>query len=110
MSQHNTLGETGGAGGVLHITNVIGANGSSHIIDNTFTDKGIASHCLIEGKTAILTETNRNDIAQERKTLAVQALPCCDICQFRTQFIDNILIIGIQAGIDHHQCMGIGLS
>ena len=96
MGQHNTLGEAGGAGGILHVADIVRLDIGCHAVDFFDGHFIAASHGFIKGQAAGLSEIHRNHIAQERQTLAVQRLAGLCLCNFGTDLIDDIFIVGVQ--------------
>ena len=109
MGQHNTLGEAGGTGGVLHVTYIIGFNQGSAATHFLMGHQGSTLQHLLPIQTAGHIKAYGYYVAQEGQILRIQRLTRRQSLQFRTQFFNDLTIVNILTIFDHDQSMGIGL-
>ena len=107
VGQHDTLGETGGAGGVLHIAHIVRADSRGSAANLFPGDKGMPHQHLLPFQAAVHMEAHGNHIPQERQPAAIQRITGVKLLQFGNQFLHDLLIIGILAVLNHHQCVSI---
>ena len=93
MGQHNAFGESGCAGSILHITNVMDAYLCCHAIDLVTGNHATARHCFFPCQTSLLAIADGDDVAQKGKTFTVQGIACTGCFQFGAKFINNLTVI-----------------
>ena len=110
VREHDALGESCSAGGVLHVADVVGANIGGHALDLLQRHELGALHGLIEGEAAGHLEADGHDVAQEGKLLAVQLLAGFGLGDLGAQLIDDLAVVGIQGALDHDERVRVGLT
>ena len=110
MCQHNALRESRRSGCILHIADIVHIDCRSHAVDLFDRRAGRILEGFLPGQRARHAETDCNNIAQERKTSCMERLTRLVILDFRAEFIDDAVIIGISVAFDHDQRMRIRLA
>ena len=109
VGEHNSLGEAGGAGGILHIAHVVLVDGAAPCLNLAVGNLFRQRHCLIPGVAARLLGVGGDDILEEGELLGFQ-LARRTGCQLRTKLLHDAHIVRILIAIDHDQSVGIGLA
>ena len=93
VGQHNALGEAGGAGGILHVANIIRlyqGGASAHLFPG---DQGRAGEHLLPGKTTIHIKANRYNVFKERQLFGVERLACLQGFKLGAKRFNDFLIV-----------------
>lgn len=95
MGEHNALGETGRAGGVLHIAYIVLVHTGSHTVDLLHGHLGGAVDRLVPGKTPFLAVTHRYDVSQEGQAFAVELAAVFGVFKLGAKLGHNLTVIGV---------------
>ena len=107
VSEHHAFGESGSAGGVLHVADVIRTHHQRATMDLLHRDALGKGQGLLPTEAAGLGRGTVDDMPQEWQTLAVQRLHRIGCFQFGAQFRHYAAVIAVSIAVDHDQRMRI---
>ena len=110
MGQHDALGETCRSGSILHVADVIDIDRGRHPADFLHGRAGRVLQRLLPGQGSVHAEADRNHIAQEGQTPAMQRGTGFISLDLRAEFIHNLPVVRIAVSLNHNQGMRVRLA
>ncbi len=110
VGQHHPFGESGGAGGVLHVAYIVLIQHGGAAINGIHRGVFRIIQGFLPGQAAILGRFDGDNVSQERQFAQVQGLAFFRRFQLGAQCMEDAYIVGIFISVDHNQGMGVRLS
>ena len=110
VRQHDALGESGCAGGVLHVADVVLVDGCGAAIYLPYGGVFGKLKRFVPGETALLFAADGYNVAQEGQTFGIKRLVLGRCRKLGAELCDDICIRGVLVALCHDKRVCVGLT